>query len=261
MPVTSTFSVHALGTPVLVPGDDLAGALLDAVARTDAGAFRDGDVIVVAETMVATVEGSVIALDQVTPSSEAEALGHRYAIDPRVAQVVLEESDQIVGGIDGFLLCLKNGTLLPNAGVDGSNAPPGHVTPLPRKPDDSANRLRAEVENRTGVRLGVIVADSRTHAMRLGCSGVAIGCAGIQAVVDERGRTDLYGRVLEVTKRAVADNIVSAAELVMGEADEAVPAALIRGLDLPIGNWTGVEGIAADECLFMGTLWPRDQEE
>jgi coenzyme F420-0:L-glutamate ligase len=259
--VTAAFSVHALGTRVLVPGDDLAGVLLDAVARTDAGAFRDGDVVVVAETAVATVEGSVIALDSVEPSAEAAALGARYSLDPRVAQVVLDESDRVVGGIDGFLLCLKNGTLLPNAGVDASNAPPGHVTPLPRDPDGSASRLRAELERRAGVRLGVVVADSRTHAMRLGCSGVAIGCAGIRAVVDERGRTDLYGRVLEVTKRAVADNIVSAAELVMGEADEAVPAALVRGLDLPIGDWAGVEGIAADECLFMGALRPRESGE
>lgn len=259
--MTTAFAVHALGTSILVPGDDIAGALLDAVARTDAGEFRDGDVIVVAETAIATVEGNVIPLDEVTPSAEAEALGHRYALDPRVAQVVLEESDRVVGGIDGFLLCLKNGTLLPNAGVDGSNAPLGHVTPLPRNPDDSAMQLRADLETRAGVRLGVVIADSRTHAMRLGCSGVAIGCAGIRAVIDERGRTDLFGRVLQVTKRAVADNIVSAAELVMGEADEAVPAALVRGLDLPIGDWIGVEGIAADECLFMGALRPKDREE
>ena len=259
--MTAAFAVYALGTPVLVPGDDLAGALLNAVARTDAGAFRDGDVIVVAETAVATIEGSVIPLDAVTPSPEADALGRRYALDPRVAQVVLDESDRVVGGIDGFLLCLKQGTLLPNAGVDGSNAPPGHVTPLPRDPDSSAVRLRSALETRAGARVGVVVADSRTHAMRLGCSGVAIGCAGIRAVIDERGRTDLYGRVLQVTKRAVADNIVSAAELVMGEADEAVPAALVRGLDLPIGDWIGVEGIAADECLFMGAVRPKDRGE
>ncbi|NLX48314.1 MAG: coenzyme F420-0:L-glutamate ligase [Methanospirillum sp.] len=252
--MTVEFRVHGLGTPVLSPGDDLAGALMDAVARTGAGAFRDGDVVVVAETAVATVEGNVISLDGIVPSDEAEALGRRYRIDPREVQVVLDESDRVVGGIDGFLLCLKNGTLLPNAGVDGSNAPPGHVTPLPRDPDASARRLRTEIRERTGASIGVIVADSRTHAMRLGCSGVAIGCAGIEAVTDERGRTDLFGGVLLVTRRAVADNVASAAELVMGEADEGIPAALVRGLDLPIGDWSGVEGIAADECLFMGVL-------
>ncbi|MCK7490346.1 MAG: coenzyme F420-0:L-glutamate ligase [Anaerotruncus sp.] len=102
--------------------------------------------------------------------------------------------------------------------------------------------------------MGVIIADSRTHAMRLGCSGVAIGCAGITAVIDDRGRSDLFGRKLEVTKRAVADNIASAAELVMGEADECTPAAIIRGLGMPIGDQIGIETIAAEECLFMGVF-------
>jgi coenzyme F420-0:L-glutamate ligase len=259
--MTHCFSVYALHTPILVPGDDLAGAMLAAVAGTDAGALVDGDVIVVAETAVATVEGNVIALDGVVPSARAYELGDRYALDPRLAQVVLEESDRIVGGIDGFLLCMKNGTLLPNAGVDGSNAPLGHVTPLPRNADESADRLRHEMENRTGVRIGVLIADSRTHAMRLGCSGVAIGCAGVPSVIDERGRKDLFGRELQVTKRAIADNIVSAAELVMGEADEAVPAVLVRGLGLPLGDWRGIEGISAEECLFMGALRSAGREE
>ena len=90
--------------------------------------------------------------------------------------------------------------------------------------------------------------------MRLGCSGVAIGCAGITSVIDDRGRSDLFGRKLEVTKRAVADNIASAAELVMGEADECTPAAIVRGLGMPIGDQVGVDTIAADECLFMGVF-------
>jgi coenzyme F420-0:L-glutamate ligase len=175
-------------------------------------------------------------------------------MDPRTVEVVLQESDSIVGGIPGFLLCMKNGTLLPNAGVDASNAPPGCVTPLPKNPDHSALTIKNAIENQTGARIGVIIADSRTHAMRLGCSGVAIGNAGITAVIDDRGRSDLFGRKLEVTKRAVADNIASAAELVMGEADECTPAAVIRGLGMPIGDQTGIETIAAEECLFMGVF-------
>jgi len=175
-------------------------------------------------------------------------------MDPCTAEVVLHESDSIVGGIPGFLLCMKTGTLLPNAGVDASNAPPGCVTPLPKNPDGSALAIKVVIERRYGVKVGVIIADSRTHAMRLGCSGVAIGCAGITAVIDDRGRSDLFGRKLEVTKRAVADNIVSAAELVMGEADECTPAAIIRGIGIPIGDQVGIESIAADECLFMGVL-------
>jgi len=107
--------------------------------------------------------------------------------------------------------------------LDASNAPLGCVTPLPENPDRSALVIKKNHEVRCNVKIGVIIADSRTHAMRRGCSGVAIGAAGITAVIDDRGRSDLFGRTLEVTKRAVADNIASAAELVMGEADESHP--------------------------------------
>ncbi len=175
-------------------------------------------------------------------------------MDPRIVEVVLNESDSIVGGIPGFLLCMKEGTLLPNAGVDASNAPLGSVVPLPADPNASALRIQNEIAHKCHAHIGVIVADSRTHAMRLGCSGVAIGCAGIISVIDDRGRCDLFGRRLEVTKRAVADNIASAAELVMGEADECTPAAIIRGLGMSIGNQAGVDSIAAEECLFMGVF-------
>ncbi len=207
-----------------------------------------------AETAVATAEGNIIPLSTITPSAWAEKLAAQYRMDPRVVEVVLQETDSVVGGIPGFLLCMKNGTLLPNAGVDASNAPLGSVTPLPDNPDRSALAIKKAIELRTSVRIGVIIADSRTHAMRRGCSGVAIGCAGITAVIDDRGRSDLFGRRLEVTKRAVADNIASAAELVMGEADEMHPGSGYPGTGLPIGDQTGIETISADECLFMGML-------
>jgi coenzyme F420-0:L-glutamate ligase len=253
--VNSSFAVIGLATGLIRAGDDLAGRLITAAEGSESRGIRDGDVLVLAESMVATAEGRVVALDTVVPSDEAREYAARYAMDPRVAKVVLDESDGIVGGIPHFLLCMKGGTLLPNAGVDGSNAPPGSLVPLPADPDASALRIRKELEGRSGKKVGVIVADSRTHAMRSGCSGVAIGCAGIVSVIDDRGRKDLFGNTLEVTKRAVADNIASAAELVMGEADEGVPAAIVRGLGLPITDEAvGVESIDASECLFMGLL-------
>lgn len=251
--MNTSYSVYGLPTGIIRPGDQIADRVI-AAANKVCGGFRDGDVLVLAETAVATSEGNVIRLDRITPSAEAEKLAAEYGIDPSTAEVVLRESDSIVGGIPGFLLCMKGGTLLPNAGVDASNAPPGCVTPLPTDPDASARRIREAVERATEARIGVIVADSRTHAMRSGCSGVAIGCAGIPSVIDDRGRSDLFGRKLEVTKRAVADNIASAAELVMGEADEGTPAAIIRGTGLPVGDQSGVESIAADDCLFMGVF-------
>jgi coenzyme F420-0:L-glutamate ligase/coenzyme F420-1:gamma-L-glutamate ligase len=250
--VAYRFTVHALKTPLIRAGDDLAAVLADAALCSTARGIRHGDIIVVAESPVATAEGSAVALEEVIPSPRALELAARYRMDPRVTEVVLQESDEVVGGIDGFLLSMVHGTLLPNAGVDLSNTPPGTALPLPADPDRSAIRLRQALQDRTGARVGVIIADSRTHAMRLGCSSVAIGCAGIRAVIDERGKQDLFGSELHVTQRAVADNIASAAVLLMGETDESVPAALLRGLDLPIEEVSGVPAIDAAECLFMG---------
>jgi coenzyme F420-0:L-glutamate ligase len=248
-----SFSITGLSTGIIRPGDPFTDRIITA-AISACGGFADGDILVLAETAVATAEGNVIRLDTVTPTPRAHELAKRYHMDPRTVEVVLSESDSIVGGIPGFLLCMKQGTLLPNAGVDASNAPPGCLVPLPKDPNQSAVRIKEEIAHRCHTRVGVIVADSRTHAMRLGCSGVAIGCAGITSVIDDRGRSDLFGRKLEVTKRAVADNIASAAELVMGEADECTPAALVRGLGMPVGDQTGVGTIDADECLFMGVF-------
>ena len=251
--MNSSFSVIGLCTGIIKEGDPIPDLII-AAAQQACGGFENGDVLVLAETAVATAEGNVVALSSITPCSRADRLAAEYRMDPRIVEVVLKESDSVVGGIPGFLLCMKAGTLLPNAGVDASNAPLGCVTPLPKNPDTSALAIKYAIEVRTGKRIGVIIADSRTHAMRRGCSGVAIGCAGITAVADDRGKSDLFGRKLEVTQRAVADNIASAAELVMGEADECTPAAIIRGLGMPIGDQTGIEAISAEECLFMGVF-------
>jgi coenzyme F420-0:L-glutamate ligase/coenzyme F420-1:gamma-L-glutamate ligase len=252
------FQVIGVKTPLIRAGDDLPAILVRAAGESPAGGFTDGDILIIAESPVATAEGRAVTLGRVVPSARARELAGRYSMDPRLAEVVLGESDAVVGGVAGFLLSLKQGTLLPNAGVDLSNTPPGTALPLPRDPDGSAARIRKAIREQTGKQVAVIIADSRTHAMRLGCSSVAIGCAGIRAVIDERGRTDLYGHVLEVTQRAVADNLASAAVLVMGEADESVPCAIVRGLGLPMVEEVGVPSIAAEECLFMGVALHAD---
>ena len=250
----TSFLTVGIKTRIICEGDTLAEALVEGITQSEAGYLAEGDIIVVAESAVATSEGRIVRLDTVIPRPDSLILGAKYGIDPRLAEVVRTESDEIIGGIPGHLLCMKGGTLLPNAGVDASNAPPGCVVLLPRDPDRSARDIRQELERRTGVRTGVIIADSRTHAMRSGCSGVAIGCSGIPSVIDARGQPDLFGRPLEVTRKALADNIASAAEIVMGEAAESTPAALIRGLGIPIGDYEGIESIAAEDCLFMGLL-------
>ncbi|MCU0632099.1 MAG: coenzyme F420-0:L-glutamate ligase [Methanolinea sp.] len=252
--MNSTYTTFGIRTPLIRAGDDIALILVRAVQDSAVRELQDGDVLVVAETAVSTAEGRITRLESLVPGPEARDLARRYGMDPALVQCILDESDEVVGGIPGFLLCMKHGTLLPNAGVDASNAPPGCVTPLPLNPGDSAARLKADLHRHTGARVGVIVADSRTHAMRVGCSGVAIGCAGIPSVLDARGRCDLFGRPLAVTRQALADNLASAAEVVMGEADEQTPAAIIRGLEIPITDIEGIESIDAEECLFMGML-------
>lgn len=254
-----SYSIHGLVTPLIQAGDDMTAHILKAAGHSACQGLQPGDVVVVAESALATAEGRIVRLEDIEPKAEAVRLAEEYQMDPHLVEVVLQESDQVVGGIPGFLLCMKNGTLLPNAGIDASNTPPGTVVLLPIDPDASAAEIRKEISERLGVDVAVIIADSRTHAMRLGCSGVAIGCSGISSVIDERGRSDLFGRELEVTKRAVADCISSAAELVMGEADECVPAVIVRGVGLPVGE--GEEGVAtidASGCLFMGVALHTD---
>jgi len=254
----NSFCVYGLSTGIIKEGDDLVSIILEKCVSAYIGELQDRDIIVIAESALATAEGAVVDLSTVAPSTEAIKFAEQYSIDPRIAEVTIRESDTIVGGIPGFLLCMKNGTLLPNAGIDGSNAPPGKVVLLPKDADTSAENIRIEVLRRTKKNIGVIIADSRTHAMRLGCSGVAIGCSGIPGVIDERGRVDLFGRTLEVTERAVGDCIASACELVMGECDECTPVALVRGFEFEITEEKGVKGIDASECLFMGAALHAD---
>jgi coenzyme F420-0:L-glutamate ligase len=251
-----SLTAYGCMTGLIEPGDDMTDRILRSAG--EAGGIQDGDIIVIAESALATAEGRVIRLSDVTPSKEAVTYAERYQMDPRVAEVVISESDEVIGGIPGFLLCLKDGTLLPNAGVDGSNAPDGTIIPLPADPNASAARIRGEILERTKKSVAVLVIDSRTHAMRLGVSGVTIGCSGMEAVSDCRGQRDLFGRTLEVTRRAIGDCIASTAELLMGEANECIPVVIVRGLGIAIGTGEGIETIAPDECLFMGAMTRRE---
>lgn len=248
----SRICLYGLKTGLIRAGDDLVRAILEACDRSECGMPVHGDVLVIAESAVATAEGRVIRLADLDPTEEAFKHAMRFGMDPHLVELILRESDRVIGGIPGFLLCMKNGTLLPNAGVDQSNAPEGCAIPLPADPDASALGIRKRVKEEQGADIAVIVADSRTHAMRLGCAGVAIGCAGIPSVIDERGRRDLFGKELKVTRRALADCIASAAEILMGEADECTPAVLVRGLNIPISEVAGMAKMDAKECLFMG---------
>jgi len=254
MSTNHSFSVYGLSTPVLKTGDDYVSILIDSLTETDAKSFCDGDILVLAESPLATTEGRMVKLDEVKPSKNAEKLATEYHMDARVAEVVLEESDEIVGGVPGYLLARRDNLFLPNAGIDESNAPKGYVTLLPKNPDQSAERIRKIIRERTGKNIAILVIDSRTHAMRLGVSGVAIGVAGMRAITDERGKKDLFGHELHVTRRAIGDDLASTAELLMGEAGERIPAVLIRGYAYQPAESEGIASIAPEEDLFLGMM-------
>ena len=244
--------VLGIKTDLIKPGDDLADKLEKAMNDADL-ALQDGDILVVSESTLATAEGRLVYLENVEPSPLARLMADRYEKDPREMQLILEESDQIVGGIPGVVLTLREGFLYPNAGIDNSNAPPGSVVLFPSDPLASACQIRKRLAK--GRSIAVIIGDSRTHPLRLGCVGVALACAGLDAVEDARGQKDLFGRELKITRKAVADNLVSAAQIVMGEGDEGIPAAIIRDAPLQLSESAEpIPSMPPQDCMYMGAL-------
>ena len=226
----SDYSVTGLrGLPELGAGDDLA-ALLAAAAGRCAGGLRDGDVVCVAQKAVSKVEGRVVALAGVRPSRRSYEIAGDDG-DPRMIELILAESVRIVRRRGSFLVCeTRQGLVCAAAGVDRSNTGgEDSAVLLPVDPDTSARRMRDALAATAGV--GVIVTDSFGRPFRLGTTGVAIGCAGVSPVRTHTGERDDAGRVLQGTELHVADQIASAAELVMGPFG-GVPAVVVRGLSL-----------------------------
>jgi len=218
----------------ILPGNDL-GAVLQASLEGQGIAPQQGDILVVAQKIVSKSEGRVVDLNSVVPSPEAEALAALTLKDPRMVELVLAESSDVVRAVPNVLIVRhRNGYVMANAGIDRSNVPAREgqelVLLLPVDPDNSALLLRRRLAEIYGVELGVVVADSFGRPWRMGVTHVAIGAAGIPSLVDLRGRNDREGRLLEVSQVAFGDSVATAAGLVMGEAEEGCPAALVRGL-------------------------------
>jgi F420-0:gamma-glutamyl ligase len=246
--------IFGLRCDLIHPGENIVLKIQDAL-KNSGQKFHENDVLVIAESALATAENRIVRLSEVVPGLKALEYERLYGIDSREAELVIDESDQIFGGVFGVLLTLKDGLLCPNAGIDNSNAPPGCVVLYPKNPSKSAHEIVDAVLEEYGVSIGVIIADSRTQPLRLGCTGVAIGAAGFSATVDLRGEKDLFGRPLTVTQVAAADNLASAAEIVMGESGESIPFALIRNAGVTLDSKAeGVQTIPPEECMYWGAL-------
>ena len=222
------------GIPLVRPRDDLAELLILACER-QAISPKEGDVLVLAQKVVSKAEARYIDLATVVPSARAQSLAAEVEKDPRLVEVILGESRRVVRRRPGILIVEHRlGFVMANAGVDRSNVDPeAGVEPvllLPRDPDGSAATLLARLSAHFGKPLAVIISDSWGRAWRRGTVGVALGAAGVPAVMDLRGRPDLFGHELRVTETGFADEIASAASLLMGQAAEATPAVLVSGL-------------------------------
>lgn len=208
------------GIPQIESGDGL-GNMISELAQP-----VDGDVIVVASTVVAKSEGRVLRLEGIEPGDDAKRIAHLNEEDPRFVQAVLNESEDILIESPFLLVQTPIGHICVNAGIDRSNIREGSVILLPEDPNRSAKNIR----DATGKHIAVIISDTCGRPFRTGQTGIAIGCAGISAIKDWRGEKDLFGRELKVTREAIVDELAGFANLLMGEASEGTPVVIIRGI-------------------------------
>ncbi len=244
--------------PAVQPGDDLGRMLCGAVGKAGL-AFEPGDILVVAQKIVSKAEGRLVCLSEVEPSQRAVDIAVATGRDPKTVEVILRESNDVVlASKTALVMEHRSGVVCANAGVDHSNVgerggSDDVVCLLPQDADASARGLRDRIRDLTGVAPAVIISDTHGRAFRRGVAGVAIGAAGIEPLIDRRGVPDFFGRTLEITIVAQADEVAAAASLLMGQAGEGRPAVLIRGVEFKAGD-TGARALfrPKHEDLFRG---------
>ena len=234
--------------PLVHPGDDLADLIATAIEEEEMR-LEDGNVVVITQKIVSKAENRYVDLATVAASHRAIELGGAVGKDPRLVEVILSESKDVIRHRPGLLIVEHRlGFVMANAGVDESNVEPTErgerVLMLPIDPEDSCRRLKRALDDRFSIALGVVMNDSVGRAWRNGSIGMAIGVAGLPSTEDMRGAKDLYGRALRVTEVGLADGIAAAASLLMGEASEGRPVVVVRGL-----NWTAASGSGAGLVL------------
>jgi coenzyme F420-0:L-glutamate ligase / coenzyme F420-1:gamma-L-glutamate ligase len=235
MAAPAELTLRALdGVPMVKAGDDLAGIVLDALTASGLS-LQAGDVIVLAQKIVSKAEDRLIELRGIEPSARAVEIAAQSDKDPRVVQLILDESDEILRVRPGAIIVgHRLGFVAANAGIDQSNIGNGddddRVLLLPLDPDGTCDRLRAELKSRTGIDVAVVIIDSIGRAWRNGTVGTAIGVSGMAGLLDLRTKPDLFGRPLKTSELGLADELASAASLVMGQSSEGRPVVLARGV-------------------------------
>ncbi len=249
--------VYPIRSDLARPGDSIPEMFSRALTRSHLR-LKTRDIVAVSSKIVGIAENRIRYLDSVRPGSQARSLSRKYSLLPSFAQAVLDEADSVIGGVEGALLTVKNGDAVANAGIDRKNAPEGAVVLWPRNADLSARNIRLSIRRKSRKNVGVVIIDSRVSPLRLGTTGFAIGCTGFEPVEDLRGGVDLSGRRIEITFRAIADGIAASAQLVMGEASDQIPFAIIRNAPVTFdgGHGTRSAKLAWNRCLYMSQI-PR----
>ncbi len=220
--------------PMFSRGDDVGEILSNHFE------FENGDIVLIASTIVSKSEGRVVRLSDVHPTPRAKEIASQIDKRPEFVQIVLDESDEILLE-KPFLLVCRKGHICVNAGVDESNVEEGYALLLPSDPDKSAERIRDRIMELTHKEVGVVITDTCGRPFRVGQCGVAIGCSGVSSVVDWRGRRDCYGKELRVTREVVADELAGFANILMGEGNWRIPAVVVRGLSHLMGDGKAVD--------------------
>ena len=228
------------GIPLVKPGDVLSDIILGALKASNE-TLREGDILVIAQKIVSKAEGRLVRLDDVIPSARALDLANEVNKDPRLVELILRESDEVVRHRrDVLVVAQKLGLVIANAGIDQSNIEQGGndgvALLLPENPDRTCATIAAELSQKTGAKVGVIINDSHGRAWRIGTVGISIGCAGLPPLWDQRGLHDLFGYELMSSEECIADELAAAASLLMGQSAEGQPVIIIRGYQWPTGH-------------------------
>jgi coenzyme F420-0:L-glutamate ligase len=247
--------IFPIKTPLVHIGDDIIKVILESI--DSAGLWiEDRDVLVVSDKIVATSEGRIINFDSVKPGRKAKELAKKYSLEPPFVELVLKEAEEIYGGVPKAIITLKNNVLIANAGIDHKNAPKNSVCLWSINPNETTKKIWKAISKKTGRKIGLILVDSHVNPMRVGTVGFALGIAGFKPTKDCRGSLDLYGRKVLITRINVADDLASAAHLVIGETTERTPLALVRGAPVEITDDYDPNEItiAREDCMYMGVF-------
>lgn len=255
--LVSFMQVLAIRTQIFKPGDDLVSIVVKSL-REHGMKLRNGDVLAISSKVVASAEKRIVSLKEIQPSKKARELANKYSLEPEFAELVLRESQKIYGGVYKSILTLKNGIFTVNAGVDNKNTSVGYAALLPLNPQGQADKIRKEIKEQTGKGIGIVIVDSQVVPLRMGTRGLALAASGFKPVEDCRDRKDLFQKMLVITRHSIADDLASAAHLLMGETAEQTPVVLIRGAPITFTEVVDEEEmkISPEKCVYMRSFYP-----